>query len=113
MANPIKLIVYSTKNIEAAKQLLHTFLGIDPYVDSPYYVGFKVEGLEVGLTPSHQEHITGPIAYTDVSDIKASLQSLVDAGATVVQKPKDVGNGLLVASVQDADGNILGLRQAA
>jgi hypothetical protein len=38
---------------------------------------------------------------------------LVEAGAEVMQDPVDVGSGLLVARVKDADGNFLGLRQSA
>ena len=40
------------------------------------------------------------------------MKALVAAGATVVDEPKDVGGGKLVASVKDADGNVTGLVQA-
>jgi predicted enzyme related to lactoylglutathione lyase len=46
----------------------------------------------------------------DVADIKARFDALVEAGATVVQEITDVGGGAQIASVQDADGNIIGLR---
>jgi predicted enzyme related to lactoylglutathione lyase len=46
-----------------------------------------------------------------VSDIQQSLQSLVDAGAQTQQEIKDLGGGKLIASVKDADGNIIGLLQ--
>jgi len=36
---------------------------------------------------------------------------LVDAGAQVHQEVRDVGGGKLIASVKDADGNIIGLIQ--
>ena len=36
-----------------------------------------------------------------------------DAGAEVQQEIKDVGGGKLIASVKDADGNVIGLIQAA
>jgi predicted enzyme related to lactoylglutathione lyase len=36
----------------------------------------------------------------------------VEAGAEVVQDVMDVGGGLLVARLKDADGNFLGLRQS-
>ncbi len=114
MTQTPKLIVYPVKNIEAAKKVFRAFLGVDPYVDTPYYVGFKAGEMEVGLNPNaHHQNITTPIAYIDVTDIKVYLQTLTDAGAQILQEPKDVGGGLLVASVKDADGNILGLRQAA
>jgi predicted enzyme related to lactoylglutathione lyase len=109
MVKAIKLVVYPVKDIDQAKKLYSTLLGVDPYADTPYYVGFKVGDMEVGLDPHGQSN--GPIMYSEVEDIKASLQQLVDAGAQTVQEPKDVGGGLLIATVKDADGNIIGLRQ--
>ena len=53
----------------------------------------------------------GPIAYADVEDIKSSLQAMIEVGAMIVQDVKDVGGGLLIAQVKDADGNVVGLRQ--
>jgi hypothetical protein len=45
------------------------------------------------------------------SDIKSSLQEMIALGATLLQDIKNVGSGLVVASVKDKDGNILGFRQ--
>jgi predicted enzyme related to lactoylglutathione lyase len=109
VAQDIKLIVYPVKDLEAAKTLYGKFLGAEPYADSPYYVGYKLGNLEVGLVPGGQEDV---ISYIDVADIKSELQALVDAGATIHQEPKDVAEGLLIAQVKDADGNVLGLRQS-
>lgn len=50
-------------------------------------------------------------AYYHVDDIHKNLQSLLDAGAQLVQEVKDVGGGRLIASVKDPDGNIIGLIQ--
>lgn len=112
MARDIKLVVYPTSDVAASKALFATFLGTEPYVDGPYYVGFKIGDLEVGLNPNaHKDGIATPIGYVDVEDIKASLKELLDAGTKTQQDIKDVGGGLLVASVKDPNGNILGLRQ--
>ena len=104
----ITAIVYPVKDREKAKAVYGSFLGAEPYVDSPYYVGFRAGNLEAGLDPHGKG---GPIAYTDVKDISMSLRALADAGAGIVQDIKEVGGGLLIAQVRDADGNILGLRQ--
>jgi predicted enzyme related to lactoylglutathione lyase len=106
MAQNIKLIVYPAKDLEGTKALYSKFLGVKPYVDGPYYVGYKLGNLEVGLDP----HGQAVICYIDVTDIKKSLQTLVDAGAVVQQDIRDVGGGLLVAQIKDANGNTLGLR---
>ena len=108
MVRNIKLLVYPVKDVEKAKAFYGKFLDIEPYVASAYYVGYRVGDQEIGLDPNST---VGPIAYTDVVDIKSSLQAMTQAGAEVVQDVKDVGGGLLIAQVKDADGNVVGLRQ--
>jgi len=46
-----------------------------------------------------------------VSDIAATADALVAAGGTIVKDISDVGYGLLVASVKDPNGAVVGLRQ--
>ncbi|HEX8805423.1 MAG TPA: VOC family protein, partial [Candidatus Aquilonibacter sp.] len=87
-------------------------IGVDPYADTPYYVGYRNGDVEIGLTPGGSKHGGGALAYWDVDDIGASIKALVDAGGTVAQEPTDVANGLLVASVKDPNGALVGLRQA-
>jgi predicted enzyme related to lactoylglutathione lyase len=48
-----------------------------------------------------------------VPDIEAKLAEVTAAGATVKDAVRDVGNGRLVATVTDPDGNVLGLLQDA
>lgn len=109
MNQGIGTIIYPVKDIAKAKSFFRDLLGVEPYVDAPYYVGFKVDDQDIGLDPNgHKEGMT---AYYHVDDIKKSLKSLVDAGAKIVQEIKDVGGGRLIASVKDADGNIIGLIQ--
>src|SRR5216117_1389034 len=108
MNQGISLFVYPVKDIAQAKTLYSKFLGVEPYVDGAYYVGFRVGDQEIGLDPNgHNKGMTGPAAYCHVTDIKKSLQSLLDAGAVAQQALKDVGGGKLTASVKDADGNII------
>jgi predicted enzyme related to lactoylglutathione lyase len=108
MARNIKLLVYPIKDVEKAKTFYGKFLDIEPYVESDYYVGYRVGDQEVGLDPNSN---VGPIAYTDVKDIRSSLQAMTEVGAEIVQDVKDVGGGMLIAQVKDADGNVVGLRQ--
>jgi predicted enzyme related to lactoylglutathione lyase len=108
LVNKIKLLVYPVKDVEKAKAFFTKFLGIEPYVDSAYYVGYKVGDLEVGLDPNGT---AGPIAYVDVEDIKNSIQTMTQSGGEIAQDAKEVGGGLLIARVKDADGNVVGFRQ--
>jgi predicted enzyme related to lactoylglutathione lyase len=112
MSQGISVYVYPVKDLAQAKALYGTLLGVEPYADTPYYVGFRVGDQEIGLDPGgHRKGMTGPVAYYPVEDIKESLQELQSAGAQVKQEPTDVGGGKLIASVVDADGNVTGLAQ--
>jgi predicted enzyme related to lactoylglutathione lyase len=108
MARKIKLIVYPVSDLNKAKDYYGNFLGEESYADSPYYVGYRVDGQEIGLDPNSK---FGPIGYVEVEDIKTSLQELVDVGGEIVQDVKDVGGGKLIAQVKDADGNVVGFTQ--
>ncbi len=82
MNQSIRTVIYPVKDIAQAKTLYSKLLGIEPYVDEAYYVGFRVGDQEIGLDPhGHNQGMTGPVGYFHVSDIQQSLQSLVDAGA--------------------------------
>lgn len=107
----MNLIVFPAPDLEKSKTLFRALLGTDPYVDAPYYVGFRTDGMEIGLDPHGTS--AGPIAYWDVDDIDGTLKRLMDAGAEKVQDPHDVGRGLLVAQARDAGGSTIGLRQGA
>src|SRR3990172_1767587 len=107
----IRTFVYPVKDIAQAKTLYSKLLGVEPYMDEAYYVGFKVGDQDIGLDPNG--HKAGVTAYHHVDDVRKTLQSLLDAGAQLQQDVRDVGGGTLIASVKDADGNIIGLRQLA
>ena len=112
MNQGIRTVIYPVKDLAQAKTLYRTLLGVEPYGDEAYYVGFRVGDQEIGLDPhGHPQGTTGPVGYFHVSDIRQSLQALVDAGAHTQQEVKDLGGGKLIASVKDADGNIIGLLQ--
>ena len=109
MNEGVRTIVYPVKDISKAKSVFRELLGVEPYADAPYYVGFKVGNQDIGLDPNG--HKQGMTVYYHVDDIRKSLQGLVETGAQVQQEVKDVGGGRLIAVVKDADGNIIGLLQ--
>ncbi|HTU82453.1 MAG TPA: VOC family protein [Candidatus Acidoferrales bacterium] len=110
--NTVDLIIFPANDLEKTKKFFTTLLGTEPYVDGKPYVGFKVGEMEIGLVPnSPQRSMSGALAYVNVPDIKAALESLLAAGAEKGQDVTDVGYGLLVASVKDANGTPIGLRQ--
>lgn len=109
MNKGIKTVLYPVKDIKQATALFRKFLGVDPYAEQPYYVGFKIDDQDIGLVPNNPEGTV--TAFYHVDDIKNSLQILIDGGAGIIQEIKNVGGGRLVASVKDKDENVIGLVQ--
>jgi len=110
MNQGIRTVIYPVKDIAQAKTRFSKLLGVQPYADAPYYVGFRVGDQEIGLDPNG--HKQGMTAYWHVDDIKESLQLLLDDGAESLQEVKDVGGGKMTACVKDTDGSIIGLIQS-
>ena len=72
----------------------------------------RIPGLGSPADPGPgKEPEIGPIDYTDVTDIHASLQGIMEAGAEIVQDFKDFGYNQVFAQIKDMDGNLVGLRQ--
>ena len=111
MTEGIKTIIFPVTDVAKAKALFSRLLGVEPYADQPYYVGFKVDGQDIGLDPNgHRNGMTGPVAYLHVDDIESSLQVLLDAGGEAQGDVRHVG-GRRIVTVKDADGNPIGLLQ--
>jgi predicted enzyme related to lactoylglutathione lyase len=110
--NILASIVHPVRDLDAAKAVHTALLGTGPHTDQPYYVGFNVGGVEIGLDPhGHQKGLTAPVPYIRVADLDAALAEVQQAGATLAGAPQDVGGGTRIATVTDADGNTLGLIQ--
>jgi predicted enzyme related to lactoylglutathione lyase len=108
----IKTVLHPVSDLEKAKAVYSALLGTPPQHDAPYYVGFDVAGQHIGLVPGGAaQGMTAPVAYWHVPDIEAKLAAVTAAGGTVKEAPRDVGNGRLVATITDPDGNVLGLLQ--
>ncbi len=102
MRSGLKSIIYPVRDLQGAKATFNTLLNATPLMDTPYYVGYDVDGVDVGLDPNgHAQGMSGPISYFFVADIAAAIEALTASGATPEQP------------VRDADGNVIGLMQAA
>src|ERR1700755_1167090 len=110
----IKTVLHPVTDLAKAKPVYAALLGVTPSADSDYYVGFDAAGQHIGLVPGGgPQGMTSPVAYWHVPDIEPKLAEVTAAGATVKDAVRDVGNGRLVATVTDPDGNVLGLLQDA
>jgi predicted enzyme related to lactoylglutathione lyase len=107
----IQIVLHPVSDLAKSKKLYAALLGLAPTADSPYYVGFDAAGQHIGLVPGGGPDMTAPVDYWRVADIEAKLAEVTAAGGTVKQAPQNVGNGRLVATFTDPDGNVLGLVQ--
>jgi predicted enzyme related to lactoylglutathione lyase len=107
MSPTIRTLVIPVSDLEAAKAV-YTALLDAPHTDEAYYVGYDVNGFEVGLAPD--DPASGPVAYADVEDLDATRASLLAAGATERSAPRQVAPEVRVCVLADTDGNPIGLR---
>lgn len=104
----LRSTIYPAPDLEASKAFFTTLLGVEPYFDTPQYVGYSVAGDELGLLPS-ADPAAGPATYWGVRDLDAALEQLTAAGAELVEPVADVGEGIRMAAVAEPGGNHLGL----
>jgi predicted enzyme related to lactoylglutathione lyase len=111
MIQGLRTAAYPAPDLARAKAWYTEALGIAPYFDQPFYVGFNIGGFELGLVPDAPLSTSpaGVVALWGVDDVAAECSRLHALGATVHEEPKDVGGGITCASVLDPFGNILGL----
>ena len=106
----VNIVVYHVKDLASAKPLFAALTGTEPYVESPYYIGFRSDHLEIGLAPAGYNGLTGPVPYWKADDIREAVKKLVESGATLQQDVTDIGGGGLIAVLRDPEGNAIGLR---
>lgn len=107
----LRTVIYHAPDLARAKSWYASVLGVEPYFDQPFYVGFNVGGYELGLNPDASAAPAGAgcVVYWGVSDAGAALARLLSLGATEHAAVQDVGEGIKVASVRDPFGNIFGI----
>jgi len=112
----IRSVIYQVDDLGKARAFYAAALGKPPYFDEPYYVGFDVDGQELGLHPDISKlrpGAGGAIAYWRVDDLGATWKHVIALGAGAVESPHDVGGGLSTAIVSDPAGNLVGLIQSS
>ena len=106
----LRTVIYAAPDLGKAKAWYSSILGIEPYFDQPFYVGFNVGGYELGLDPdSAGTSGGGAIVYWGVVDAGSALERLLSLGATARTGVQEVGEGIKVATVLDPFGNIFGV----
>lgn len=105
----LRTAIYPVADLARAKLWYEQVVGVKPYFDQPFYVGFSVGGFELGLLPDGIPGTTGPQPLWGVADAKGEFERLLKIGATELDPVTDVGEGIKVAAVKDPFGNRLGI----
>lgn len=111
MFQGLRTVIYHVADLDRAKAWYTEALGIQPYFDQPFYVGFNVGGFELGLDPdpSGVSQGSNAVAYWGVTDADATFQSLLEIGAKRHSDVREVGERIRVATVTDPFGNVFGI----
>ena len=115
MATPIlglRTTIYKVSDLDRAKAWYAEAFGVQPYFDQSTYVGFNVAGYELGLMPDDTapgDKTPNVLSYWGVEDIEAEVARFKALGATPDVDPMNVGGEIMVATVKDPWGNVIGL----
>lgn len=113
----LRTVVYRVADLAAAKSWYTNAFQVEPYFDQPFYVGFNVGGYELGLLPVSEldtdgnsiQSVENVSCYWGVENIELEVARLIKLGATEHEAPANVGGPIVIASVRDPWGNVVGL----
>jgi lactoylglutathione lyase len=109
----LRTTIYKVADLPKARDWYSRVLRIEPYFNEPFYVGFNVAGYELGLQPDANFSAAGKTegisTYWGVADVARTYDSLLELGATPHETPREVGGGIVVATVKDPWGNLFGI----
>ncbi|GGY23693.1 VOC family protein [Paludibacterium paludis] len=107
----IYTVIYQADDLALARNWFCRAFSMTPYFDEPFYVGFNVGGFELGLQPDAAKPGAGSnqVAYWGVDDIEAAIIHLTELGAELMSPVTDVGEGILVATVRNPFGHVIGV----
>lgn len=107
----LRTTIYKVNDLEQAKAWYAQAFGVKPYFDEPFYVGFNIGGYELGIQPTEQKtsNAENVVSYWATDDIHKEYSHFLEVGASEHEKPTNVGGELMVASIRDPWGNVIGL----
>lgn len=103
----LRTVIYPVTDLAGARAWWSSFLGVEPYFNQPFYVGFEVAGYELGLLPN-ADTAEGSLTYWGVASVPDTVAAALAAGAQEHSPATDVGGGIVTASVRIPDGAIVG-----
>ncbi len=108
----LRTCIYKVYDLDRAKEWYSKAFNAVPYFDEAFYVGFNIQGYELGLQPTDNNVLNkteSVLCYWGVDDIEKQFEALIKLGASQHEKPTNVGGEIMVASVKDPWGNIIGI----
>jgi predicted enzyme related to lactoylglutathione lyase len=108
----LRTTIYKVPDMDAAKAWYAEAFAVTPNFDEPFYAGFSIAGYELGLMPDDTPagaKTANVLSYWGVADINAAVARFLELGATADSEPANVGGEIMVASVKDPWGNVIGL----
>ena len=104
----LRTVNYPAPELDAAKAWWTQTLGVEPYFDEPFYVGYNIAGYELGLLPDAAQ-ADGALTYWGVDDVAEAVRVAVAGGAVEHSPISEVGGGIVTATVRTPHGAVLGL----
>lgn len=122
MRNPvlrgIASVVLVSSDLASARAWYAEFLGLEPHYETAAYVEFRFGDYEQDLGIVGAKFARGPdprsigpsgaTVYWHVEDVRGVFDRALKLGARLHEPPRDLGHGLVTATVIDPFGNILG-----
>lgn len=115
MFQKLRTVIYHVIDLAKAKNWYVDLTGVQPYFDEPFYVGFDINGCELGLDPDMTGVTPGntAVSYWAVENVAKSLEKCTAIGAIIISPAQNVGGTIITAVVQDPWGNAIGLIEGA
>ena len=108
----LRTVIYAAPDIQKTRDWYVQAFEQSPYFDEPFYVGFDINGYELGLDPDMPVPTgSSSVAYWEVDDVRAAFAQLLALGATEDESIRDVGGGIELGVVKDPFGNRIGVIQ--
>ncbi len=108
----LRTIIYKVGDLDQAKEWYAKAFQVAPYFDQPFYVGFNIAGYELGLMEDDIPAADKPanvLSYWGVENIEQEVERFMELGAAEDTNPTSVGGEIMVATVKDPWGNVIGL----
>ena len=108
----LRTAIYKVSDLQKAKEWYTKIFNTKPYFDEPFYIGYNIGGYELGLQPEETPVTVkneSVLVYWGVNNVNQEYKRLIELGATNHEEPQNVGGEIMVATVKDPWGNILGI----